>query len=127
MPYATALYAGLLGLMSIVLAFIPGSIRGREQIPVGDGGNKDLLLAMRRHANFTEFVPLALVLLAVLELNGVSKLAIHCLGAGLVVSRICHAVGLKADSIEGVGRAVGAGGTALVTAVASVWAIVVFF
>jgi uncharacterized membrane protein YecN with MAPEG domain len=127
MPYATALYAGLLGLMSIVLAFIAGSIRGRERISVGDGGNKDLLLAMRRHANFTEFVPLALVLLAVLELNGVSKLAIHCLGAGLVVSRICHAVGLKADSIEGVGRAVGAGGTALVTAVASVWAIVVFF
>lgn len=50
----------------------------------------ELLLAMRRHANFIEFVPLALVLvlvlIAMLELNGVSTTASHALGAGLVVT-----------------------------------------
>lgn len=61
MPIVTALYAGLLGLISIGVAFPAGSLRGRLNVSVGDGGNRDLLLAMRRHANFTEWVPLALL------------------------------------------------------------------
>jgi uncharacterized membrane protein YecN with MAPEG domain len=123
----TALYAGILGIMSIVIAFQAGKIRGTTGISIGDGGNQELLLAMRRHANFVEFVPLTLVLIALLEFNGVSSTAIHCLGAGLVVARICHAVGLKADTIQSPLRGVGAGGGTLVLLVASVWAIVVFF
>jgi uncharacterized membrane protein YecN with MAPEG domain len=53
MPIVTALYAGLLGLISMGVAFPAGSLRGKLNISVGDGGNRDLLLAMRRHANFT--------------------------------------------------------------------------
>ena len=123
----TILYAGLLGLLSIVLSFFAGSLRGKTKISVGDGGNQELLLAMRRHANFTEYVPLALILIGLLEYSGVSATAIHVLGAGLLVARIAHAIGLKADSIEGVGRLVGAAGTALITVVASIWCIVVYF
>ncbi len=82
---------------------------------------------MRRHANFIEYVPLALILIGLLEFNGAPTLAIHALGGGLVVFRIAHAVGLKADTIEGMGRLIGAAGTSLVMLVASVWAIVTFF
>lgn len=123
----TALYAGLLGVMSIVLAFGAGSLRGKTGISIGDGGNAQLLLAMRRHGNFIEYVPLALILIGLLEVAGVSNLAIHILGAGLVVARVFHAVGLKADSIENISRAIGAAGTALVILVASIWAIVSYF
>lgn len=123
----TALYAGILGVMSIVLAFGAGSLRGKMGISIGDGGNTELLLAMRRHGNFVEYVPLALILIGLLEVGGVSNLAVHLLGAGLVVSRIFHAIGLKADTIETISRAIGAGGTALVILVASVWAIVSYF
>ena len=60
-------------------------------------------------------------------MNGVSALAIHGMGAVLVLARIAHAVGLKADTIEGLGRGLGAGATALLTVIASIWAIAAFF
>ena len=126
-PYITALYAGQLGLIAIAIAFLAGSTRGRLNVSLGDGGHTELLLAMRRHANFVEWVPLALILIAVLEMNGVSSRAIHSLGGVLVVSRILHAIGIKADSMKSIARLLGASGTALVTLVASVWAIALHF
>lgn len=127
MPHITILYAGLLGVLSLVLSFFAGSMRGKTGVSIGDGGKIELLLAMRRHANFVEYVPLALILIMLLEMNGVGATAIHSLGAALVVCRIAHAVGIKADTMQGMGRLVGAAGTALVTLVASVWAIVIYF
>jgi uncharacterized membrane protein YecN with MAPEG domain len=124
MPVITSLYAGLLGLMSIAIAYKAGSLRGKLGVPLGDGGNTDLLLAMRRQANFVEWVPMALVLLALLELNGTGQLALHILGALLVLFRACHAVGIQAHSMKSVARFVGAMGTMLVTGVLSVWCIV---
>ena len=93
----------------------------------GDGGNQELLLGMRRHANFIETVPLALVLMALLELNEVPEMAIYGLGALLVAARLTHAFCLKADTIANAGRTIGAAGSALMVLIASVWAIVVFF
>ena len=127
MPVVTALYAGLLGLMTIAVAFPAGSLRGKLNIALGDGGNTDLLLAMRRQANFVEYVPIALILIALLELDGVSKMPIHILGASLVVVRACHALGLRSDTMRSPGRFVGAAGTALIIVVASIWLIVRFF
>jgi uncharacterized protein len=126
MPIVTALYAGLLGLLAVVVAFPPGMLRGKLNIPVGDGGNPALLLAMRRHANFAEWVPLALILIALLELNGVSTRAIHSLGAALVVARVLHAIGLNSETVQSAGRGIGAMATALITVVSSVWLLVVF-
>ena len=123
----TALYAGLLGLISLWLSFGAGSLRGKTGISIGDGGNPELLLAMRKHANFTEYAPLFLILLALLEVNDVPSMALHAMGGGFVVARVCHGVGLKADTMAGMGRLVGAAGSALITLVASIWAIVTFF
>jgi uncharacterized membrane protein YecN with MAPEG domain len=127
MPIITTLYAGLLGLMSIAIAYKAGSTRGKSGISIGHGNNVDLLLAMRRQANFVEYVPLALILIALLEMNGVPKLAIHAMGASLVVFRACHALGLQANTMSGKGRFFGSAGTALLTIIVSVWAIAVFF
>ena len=123
----TLLYAGILGLISLGISFKAGALRGKTGISIGDGGNQEMLLAMRRHSNFVEYVPLALILLALLEVNDVPHLAIHIMGAGLVVARIAHAAGLQADTMQGMGRLVGAAGTALITLVASIWAIVAYF
>ena len=127
MPAVTALYAGLLGLMSIAIAFPAGRMRGQKGISVGDGGDIELTLAMRRHANFVEFVPLALILIGLLEMNGVGPLAIHGLGAALVGFRVCHAIGLKADTVANPLRGIGAGGSTLVVVIASIWAIATFW
>ncbi len=127
MVHITILYAGILGLMAFAIATKPGFMRGKLGISVGDGGNAELLLHMRRHGNFTEWVPMAIILIALLEAQGAPATAIHVLGAGLVVARVCHAVGLKGDTVAGLGRAIGAGGTALITVVSSVWLIVCYF
>lgn len=125
-PTILPLYAGLLGLIAFVIALDAGRLRGKTGISIGHQGNTELLLAMRRHANFVEWVPLILILIALLEMNGVSATAIHGMGAALVVFRICHAIGLKADSADGMARAIGAGGTALLLLITSVWSIWVF-
>lgn len=127
MPKITLLYAGIFGLMSIGIAFQAGSLRGQTNISIGDGGNRELLLAMRRHANFVEVVPLALIIIALLEMNGVPALAIHALCASLVLFRLSHAFGIKPDTVKGAGRAIGAAGSALVMLVASIWTIIAFF
>ena len=127
MPTITMLYAGILGLISIILAFGVGRTRGSTGISIGLGDSEELLVANRRHGNFVEFVPMALILMALLEMNGVASTASHAFGVVLVISRICHPLGLKVGVTTHPLRAVGAIGTVLVTVVLSVWSIVAFF
>lgn len=61
---------------------------------MGDGGNEELQLAIRAHSNAVEYIPIALMLLLTLELNGAPKILIHILGVTLLVGRILHAMGL---------------------------------
>jgi len=59
----TAFYAGLLAILALVLGFQVGRMRLRTGISLYDGGDKALAVAVRRHANFIENVPLALLLM----------------------------------------------------------------
>jgi uncharacterized membrane protein YecN with MAPEG domain len=74
---------------------------------------------MRRHANFTEHVPLALILLALIELNGAGAALMHSLGIVLVASRIVHPFGLHHEDMRRKARLIGALGTLLVSVVAA--------
>ncbi len=115
----TALFAILLTLIGSYLAFRAGSLRGKEKISIGDGGNEQLLLEMRRHGNFSEFVPLALILMAIVELNGGNAALLYACGGLLVLARILHPMGLQAgkDALNNPLRGLGAGGTLLATTV----------
>ena len=119
----TALYAGLLAIYSIWLSFQVGSMRGKTGISILHGDNMELAEKMRRHGNFTEYVPIALILIGVLEINGGSPIFLHVLGVVLVIARVAHAKGLYHENMGHPLRAVGAGGTALVTVVAGLAAI----
>ena len=122
-----ALYAGLLALVGLVLGAGSGWLRAKTGVSLGGGDNPQQLVAFRRHGNFSEWVPLALILIAVLELNGVSATPLHAFGATLFLARIAHPLGLKPDTTSSLPRAVGAAATALVVLVAAVWAITTFF
>lgn len=90
----TALYAGLLAILVVVLGFRVVQARIREQVSLGDGGNKKMLAAIRIHGNATETIPLALLLMLVLELNGSGNALLHGCGVALVFGRFTHAFGL---------------------------------
>ncbi|MBW2363373.1 MAG: MAPEG family protein [Deltaproteobacteria bacterium] len=113
----TALYLALFCVFACCLAIAAGRIRGSDGISVGDGGRTDLLIAMRRHANFVEYVPYFMIMFAVLELNGGSALLLHGLGLGMLAARICHAAGLG-EEVTAL-RGVGAGLTFLLSLIAA--------
>jgi uncharacterized membrane protein YecN with MAPEG domain len=115
----TAVFAGVLGIMFLVLELPIGLLRTRTNVSLGDGGNPDLTVAIRRHANFVEHVPLALLLMALLELNGASHMLLAILGTALVLARLMHPFGLDVHVMRRPPRGLGAATTSLVILVAS--------
>lgn len=87
----TALFAGVLALVYVALSV--HVIRGRytNRLALGDGGNASMNRRIRAHANFAEYVPMALILMAVNELGGVSANTLVCFGVLLLAGRISHA------------------------------------
>ena len=121
----TALYAGLLAIFALALSFRAGSARGKSghSILFGEPANMELAQKVRRHQNFLEYVPMIVILMGAIELNGGSATMLHGIGVALIAARIAHAVGLKHDNMGHPGRMIGAAGTALITLVAAVYAI----
>ena len=91
----TGLYAGLLTVLFIGLSINIIRLRYQFKTGIGDGGNEMLAKAIRVHGNFSEYIPLALLLLGIYEMNGASPMWLHVLGAILFIGRILHAVGLS--------------------------------
>ncbi len=102
-----ALYSGILGFLLIFLSYNVASHRGKFKVGIGDGENKDLMRAIRVQANFTEYVPLALILLAVFEMNHGHAIVTHIAGICLVLGRVLHAYGLSKTANKSFGRFVG--------------------
>jgi len=103
----TALYTALLTLLFVSLAFNIIRLRFKHKVGLGDGGEKELIKAIRIHGNFAEYVPLALILLAGFELGGGDSLWVHIFGSVLFLSRILHALGLSQSIGMSKPRAVG--------------------
>lgn len=89
-------YAGLLALVLLALSYNVVRLRRLHQVGIGTGEVPALARAIRAHANFCEYVPLALILLLALALAGAAPAwALHGLGAALLVGRVLHASGLS--------------------------------
>ena len=54
----------------------------RQGISLGDGGDPKMLRVIRGHANFAEHIPLALLLMLVMELGKFSIYLLHALEIG---------------------------------------------
>lgn len=89
------IYMSLLALLIIFLAYRITLFRRSEKIALGEEqGSKAMKGAVRAHGNAVENVPLALILLAALELNSLNPLLLHIFGMVLLFSRMAHAYGL---------------------------------
>ncbi len=91
-------YAALLGLGYVFLAIRVIRLRRRTKIAIGSSGSHALERAIRVHANFSEYVPLALILATFAEMRGYPPMAIHALGLMLVSGRILHACGVSREN-----------------------------
>ena len=112
-PFATlVLIAHGLGLWVIVL-------RRRLRVGIGDGGHRVLKRAIRVHANFVEWVPLATLALLVADLCRVDARLVGGLGATLVLARGLHAFGLGRHPGASPGRFTGTALTQLVMLVSA--------
>jgi uncharacterized membrane protein YecN with MAPEG domain len=122
----TALYTGILLVMLVVLSLYVVKGRWVNKVGLGDAGNADMLKRMRTHANFVEYVPLALIGMYLLEVTKHSALILHALGIALVVARLLHAYGMNRRS-PNFGRAGGASLTLTILLVEAVMLILVWF
>ena len=104
----TVLWAAILGLLSLALAMQVVRARVTEKVIFGDGASVLMQQRIRVHGNFTEYVPLALLLLFMLELNGAwSAWVLNGLGGSLALARLLHAFGLSTSTGTTPGRFVG--------------------
>src|SRR5438552_17527734 len=117
--FVTPLYASLLVLWFVVLSMRVVNIR-RRGIIFGDNGEVAVTRVVRAHANFAEYVPLALLLMGFLEVTRYSIYLLHALGVILVVARLLHGLALSFGWQPRFGRVAGAGLTVLVLLVEAV-------
>ncbi len=115
----TMLIAAIAAVLHVIFTLRVGGYRFSSNISLGDGGDKELLNRIRGHGNFVEQVPIALVLLLLNDLNGLSDTAMYSLGGVLLVSRIVHYLMITIRSLPIVLRPlsmIGTLGTILVSA-----------
>jgi len=93
----TAIYAIPMVLIYLVLSVRVISYRRSKAIGLGDGGDKSLIKRVRAHANWAEYAPISLLLLAVLETLFAPSLVLHVLGLLALLGRLFHAYGFSAS------------------------------
>ncbi len=115
----TLLYASLLTILAIFLAIKVGMNRVDTNIMTGEGESSMLLQSVRAHGNLIEYAPLALILLALLEMQNVSDSMLHLCGSLFFLARILHAYGVTISRESTPYRLVGAVGTWLIMLIMS--------
>ncbi|MEM9620364.1 MAG: MAPEG family protein [Pseudomonadota bacterium] len=90
----TLISASILGLMFVWLSARVIALRVSNQVGIGDEGHNDLLYRIRTHANFTEYVPIFLILLALLEFMGGAQTILGILAAVFIGARLLHVPGM---------------------------------
>lgn len=123
----TTLYAGILGILYIILTFFTIKGRFKHQVALGDGGNDDMFKRIRIHGNFAEYVPIALLLLFLVELEGGSENLIHGLGALLIFGRVVYSLGLYGFKFVPMGRQIGMVSTVVMILASSILCVKAYF
>jgi uncharacterized protein len=96
--HISLLSAALAALVTGWLGYRCGNIRLKEKILHGDGGNALLHRRMRAQSNFTEYTPIALVLILVLDLADQDSWLLGLTALAFLVGRVLHAIGMDAET-----------------------------
>jgi len=85
-------------LIYLVLWFRVSSVRSALNVSFGDGGNAMLLQRIRQHGNCAEWSTFMLILMILAEGMGAPVMWLHISGVLLLIGRIAHPFGLKAQT-----------------------------
>ena len=107
---AAALWVGLNSLFLIYISARVGQVRIKTKTNLGDGGNDEMLKAIRTQGNYVEYAPAALLGLVVLGNLNLGSFWIHALGGGFFLARVAHFLGLGLG-VWPQGRFIGTAGT----------------
>lgn len=91
----TSIIAALAALLYIALAMRVIGVRRSDKVSLGDAANKTLETRIRQNGNFNEYVPLALILMAIAELQNAPRLLLIVLGLAILGGRLAHVYGLE--------------------------------
>jgi uncharacterized membrane protein YecN with MAPEG domain len=97
--------ASILGVLYVVLSLAVSLERNRSKVGLGTGAEASvvlgtehqatpLIVAVRRHGNFQEYVPISILLLLLLELSGADRDWLYGLAGALILSRLMIAFGM---------------------------------
>ncbi|HEY6544157.1 MAG TPA: MAPEG family protein [Dokdonella sp.] len=127
--HVTGIYAALAALLVLLLAARVSLARRRSGVGIGAGGDHELGRRIRAHGNAVESLPIALLLLLLLDLGQTPPLWLHVFGVVLLVGRVLHAIGLSRSAGVSFGRMVGTvltWGVILTMAVLLLWKAVMY-
>ena len=116
-------FAGALALVALWLAFRVSKVRMKAEVMIGDGGHPLLTARMRAQANFVEYTPFVLILMALIEMAGGSAWGLRGVGVLYVIARVLHAFGMDRTTTPNPLRAVGALATWVLLLALAIWAI----
>lgn len=89
----SVLYAVLGALLLIKFSFDVVRMRLQYRVSYGDGGFSELQNAIRVHGNAAEYIPIAILLLLLMEMNGAETWMVHVTGILLIAGRLMHYYG----------------------------------
>jgi uncharacterized membrane protein YecN with MAPEG domain len=96
-PVIVPAYAALLAIVFIFLSVRVIRARRGVRVAIGTGGQPSLERVQRVHANFAEYVPIALILFTFVEMHRWPFWLVHLLCALFLIGRMLHAYGVSQD------------------------------
>lgn len=89
----TPIYAGFVALIFATLSFRVSLVRFRLRVSYGDGGDRTLGTAIRLQGNSAEYLPLGLIMIALIELSQGPGWVVHLFGVMLITGRALYIYG----------------------------------
>jgi uncharacterized protein len=127
LPVISALTAGILIVMQMILMVAVARSRQENRQALSYGDHPSLLRAIRRHGNFAENSAIFIACFTLLELLGANRPGLEIACAVFVAGRLIHAIGLSFSKTVNIFRGLGAVSTALIGIVVGVWLVLMAF
>lgn len=95
----SALYVVLGALFLIKFSFDVVRLRRQYHVSHGDGGFYELQIAIRIHGNSVETIPIAMLLLVMMEMNGADIWLLHLVALLFFLGRGLHYYGMRTSTL----------------------------